>query len=746
MAVIESVDWNMCGEEGCIGSPLSIGGKCWAHANDQDLEAALKRLAEDGLLDGRGVSITAELLARILAAVPRDPKRPNSPMLQQSQFDRVTFGDGARFADVTFGNRAGFSGARFGDGTRFDGARFGDEAEFTGVTFGDGTRFADVTFGNRAGFTGARFGHRTRFSRASFGDDTRFVDATFGDQAGFPDVTFGAAVLFRNTNFGDQAGFAGARFGGEAWFDRARFGDGTRFAETTFGGDARFASATFGGEAWFVGARFGGEAGFARATFRGDASFAEAKFEGHTGFGGTIFEDSAAFNQATFKRNAGFGGATFQGVAWFGEATFKGEAWFAGATFERARTLGPMQASGQVMLDDAIFRQRVRVEIAAAQVTCRRTRFLEGGDLRLRWAQILLDDADFAAPSILSAARPFLNLDEQQFVTGWQQAPGPPRLDGQPWLASLRRADVAGLALGNVDLQVCYFADAHNLDRLRLESGKRFAATPEWKAVETGWAWPPLWWWTRRLVLAEEHQWRARYERGLRQAGWHHGETWPAASGHWVANPTLPLFSDVRGTRVRLVRLLAVRGVHARQRQEELRQRRDQAGEIANLYRALRKGHEDNKDEPGAADFYYGEMELRRKASPPSIERLILWLYWLVSGYGLRAWRAITATLVVLAVFAMLMVTAGFQHPARGQPGSLTTAPATTTRPAATIQASETSVAAAMIYGARTAIGLTRNPQPALTRWGDVLQIAVRIMVPVLLGLAVLSIRGRVRR
>src|SRR6266511_1328087 len=564
MAVIESVDWNMCGEEGCIGSPLSIGGKCWAHANDQDLEAALKRLAEDGLLDGRGVSITAELLARILAAVPRDPKRPNSPMLQQSQFDRATFSDGARFADVTFGNRAGFSGARFGDGTRFD---------------------------------------------------------------------------------------------------RARFGDETRFAETTFGGDARFASATFGGEAWFVGARFGGEAGFARATFRGDASFAEAKFEGHTGFGGTIFEDSAAFNQATFKRNAGFGGATFQGVAWFGEATFKGEAWFAGATFERARTLGPMQASGQVMLDDAIFRQRVRVEIAAAQVTCRRTRFLEGGDLRLRWAQILLDDADFAAPSILSAARPFLNLDEQQFVTGWQQAPGPPRLDGQPWLASLRRADVAGLARGNVDLQVCYFADAHNLDRLRLESGKRFAATPEWKAVETGWAWPPLWWWTRRLVLAEEHQWRARYERGLRQAGWHHGE-----------------------------------------------------------------------------------MELRRKASPPSIERLILWLYWLVSGYGLRAWRAITATLVVLAVFAMLMVTAGFQHPARGQPGSLTTAPATTTRPAATIQASETSVAAAMIYGARTAIGLTRNPQPALTRWGDVLQIAVRIMVPVLLGLAVLSIRGRVRR
>jgi hypothetical protein len=39
-------------------------------------------------------------------------------------------------------------------------------------------------------------------------------------------------------------------------------------------------------------------------------------------------------------------------------------------------------------------------------------------------------------------------------------------------------------------------------------------------------------------------------------------------------------------------------------------------GQIAGLYRALRKGREDLKDEPGAADFYYGEMEMRRRARP----------------------------------------------------------------------------------------------------------------------------------
>jgi hypothetical protein len=46
----------------------------------------------------------------------------------------------------------------------------------------------------------------------------------------------------------------------------------------------------------------------------------------------------------------------------------------------------------------------------------------------------------------------------------------------------------------------------------------------------------------------------------------------------------------------------------------------------------------------------------------------------------------------------------------------------------------------------RTAIGLLPSNQPTLTPWGDAVQIAVRVTVPVLLGLAVLSVRGRVKR
>jgi hypothetical protein len=160
--------------------------------------------------------------------------------------------------------------------------------------------------------------------------------------------------------------------------------------------------------------------------------------------------------------------------------------------------------------------------------------------------------------------------------------------------------------------------------------------------------------------------------------------------------------------------------------------RSQSAREIAALYRALRKGREDQKDEPGSADFYYGEMEMRRAASGFGAERLILNLYWLISGYALRSSRALVAVLAALVVAALLFMAAGFDV----QPP-----PAT---PAAAVAG--TAFPDALLFSARTALGLSSDPPPRLTAWGGVIQIAVRVTVPVLLGLAVLSIRGRVKR
>lgn len=74
-------------------------------------------------------------------------------------------------------------------------------------------------------------------------------------------------------------------------------------------------------------------------------------------------------------------------------------------------------------------------------------------------------------------------------------------------------------------------------------------------------------------------------------------------------------------------------------------------------YRGLRANYESHKNFPDAGHFHYGEMEMRRLASKNWFERTIGSidsLYWLLSGYGERAWRAAIAFFVVLFMFASL--------------------------------------------------------------------------------------------
>jgi uncharacterized protein YjbI with pentapeptide repeats len=551
----------------------------------------------------------------------------------------------------------------------------------------------------------------------------RVLEAFSKEQAGRP--------VFRV-----HARFTRATFPAGADFSRAAFTRGTSFREAVFQGDVRFTGGvTFQGvdslPLSFAGATFAGRAWFDGATFDLRVLFDGVNFQGDVSFAGATFVRRTMFNRATF-----LGDVSFRGV------TIGGNAGFIGATFEQARQLGPLAVGQRFVLDDAVFRQRVRLEAAASEVSCSGTRFLAGVHLRLRWARVVLEDANLAGPSILTGTPVFADLDEGNLERGkkllvWKRlARVAARADGQPWLASLCRADVAGLAVADVDLRACLFTGAHNLDRLRLESPKGFATTPGPQVIR-GWAWPAVWWWTRRQTLAEEHTWRAKFEHGVRQAGWHTDGTWlkPAQPRDLDRHPTAP-GATPRKTSFHLGgRLRRSRAERALRSRQDVPQRREQAREIANLYRALRKGYEDNRNEPGAADFYYGEMELRREATPPSVERAILWLYWLVSGYGLRAWRALAAVVGGLVLGALLLEAVGFAAPRPAAVGAATT----TVSP-------DTSFVGALLYSARTVIGLPHDPQPLLTRWGDVLQISLRITVPVLLGLAVLSIRGRVKR
>jgi len=234
---------------------------------------------------------------------------------------------------------------------------------------------------------------------------------------------------------------------------------------------------------------------------------------------------------------------------------------------------------------------------------------------------------------------------------------------------------VTNLWLSNVDLGMCAFIGAQNVQTLRAE----VAGIPTPRGWHSGWAWPPVWRWTRRNALVEEHGWRA----GTRK-----GQDWtlpPHLAGSAAPDPR----------------------------------------QLAAVYRALREGREVSKDEPGAADFYYGEMEMRRKAlATPWSERFILWWYWLLAGYGLRGLRALGCLLALVAALAVMFSHVGFAdaHP---------------------------SLWNSFVYTAQATLSLESKAVPLtnqLTVTGEILRIVLRLSGPVLLGLAVLSVRNRVKR
>jgi hypothetical protein len=356
-------------------------------------------------------------------------------------------------------------------------------------------------------------------------------------------------------------------------------------------------------------------------------------------------------------------------------------------------------------LDRASFQGAMVIDVATPRLSCRETTFEQGATVRARYAEIVLDGAVFAKPSTLAYAE-----DTFRRSAGDPSGEGPwvdesaLRASGhreRPRLLTLRRVDVSTLVLADVDLSACLVHGAHHLDQLRIEGARPFATTPGAWRLRVGRWWLPVWrCWSRRQTLAEEHHWRAE-------------QPTPAVPGRWarLAQP------DWHGPTCQTPEWVAAQ---TRQHVQRLGPAR-----VAVLYRSLRKAQEDNKDEPGAADFYYGEMEMRRKAhtATPWPERFILWWYWLLAGYGLRGLRAVTALLVVVVGLGLLLQRIGFNG---GDP----------------------SLRDALIYTALTTLSLgARRALAEQVSWaGDGLRIVLRLSGPLLLGLALLSIRNRVKR
>ncbi|MET9582238.1 pentapeptide repeat-containing protein [Streptomyces sp. NPDC006539] len=551
-----------------------------------------------------------------------------------------------------------------------------------------------------------------RFGSATFEDDAWFESATFEGIAWFESATFKGSAGFESATFKDSAGFESATFKDSAGFESATFKGNAWFESATFNGSAVFRSAAFKDNAWFRSATFEGDAGFGAATFKdiawfesaafeGRAWFRSASFEGSVVFGSAAFKGSAWFESATFEGDAGFGAVTFESDAEFGAVTFEGDAWFESATFKQAVTVGPLVCAGRVLLSGATFGGPVTLSFAAQRLECRRTRWSSTADIRLRHATVNFAHAVFEYPLTIAAEPdPFVLADGRQLAeTALANAPDP-----GVRLASLRGVDAAHLVLADVDLSGCLFAGTVHLDQLRLEGACTFDTTPpcvHWRR------WPPVRF-TERRALAEEHHWRASQPGAVR--GWN-----VAVLGAGRAGPL----------------------------------------QLAPVYRALRKAFEDGKHEPGAADFYYGEMEMRRHADDiPRSERSLLTGYWALSGYGLRASRALAWLGAAMLLTIVLLMAVGLPRDIPKQTAT-GTVPAGGGKVTFEIDKDDPENPTGNRFtGERfeRVLSITlnsvvfRSSGQDLTTAGTYIEMTSRLTEPVLLALAVLAIRNRVKR
>ncbi|WP_405085132.1 pentapeptide repeat-containing protein [Microbispora sp. NBC_01389] len=435
----------------------------------------------------------------------------------------------------------------------------------------------------------------------------RFDHVVFPDPARFGEVAFLGDATFDHARFDRLASFYGARFLRNVSFRAARFARELSLHEARVRGHAAFDHATIRGDALFGAARFGGDLP-AGDTPAGDAhacaplpgtpspgtmavrATPTVSFPGvpNVSFEGTQFRGFAAFDAAVFAGAVAFRGARFHRAVSFRGAVCAATAAFEGARFQAAAYLGPM---------------RVGRRLSLAGVRAGAALHVETGGCR-----VILRTADVAGP--LVARLSDADLDLRDAILGGTSAVT--RRAGRLRVTSLDGLDAGALTLTGADLRGCGLGGLRRPERLRLRECL-FAATPGGMRLRLGW--PPVRWWSRRRILADEHLLRG----------------WDPAGPPGPPGPPGPEGSP-------------------------------DAARLAVLYERLRPGVDDART---AADFAFGAMDMRRLGSSRGRARLLLSIHWIASGYGLRTGRAVGWLTLVTALAAGAVCWTAGARPAR---------------------------------------------------------------------------------
>lgn len=557
--------------------------------------------------------------------------------------------------------------------------------DFSGCTFRPGCDFSGLRF-RKTRFNGATFVGGGQFKAVTFASWVKFIDAVFDGPANFDKSTFGHHVSFEGSSFGDFSRIANAKFGNQPSFIFARFGVGCSFRGTSFGYRPKFRGAHFGSDTQFAKAHIGNKAEFQGAHFGANARFVAATFGEATYFDGVGFGDRAQFIAAEFGSGCSLRGLRFAGDVTFQRANFLGDAPFSHSTFSGRADFGEVTVDSSLDFSDARFLVADQLGVIYCGESARLARAVFSNDVFMEFRT------------------PFLSLEDVRLAAGGQaHVDGYVNLRGallgprfglvgrgsNSELLSVENADVRGLSVSGVGLRACRFSGAQHLSGMRLESGASFEAVPtQLLSVQRG-------------AIAEEHLLRRNSEAGAQ------GKWYPAA----CKTPTG--FSTAGSL--------------------------PSEGEVARCYRELRQGREESANSHGASELYYGEMEMRRLTRPSRwtpngllewfSERAILSTYRLTSGYGTRASRAI----LVLAMAVLI--------------GAITVDHFDLVKINMDEQSNrQISFLESIFFVCRAVLLLPTHDSLELRGGGDAVQIMYRLIGPVLLGLAALSLRSRVKR
>ena len=437
---------------------------------------------------------------------------------------------------------------------------------------------------------------------------------------------------------------------------------------------ADFSGATFGAAAGFTGVQFGDCADFSGASFglphsatpdaADGADLAHCRFGHHARFDHTTWHKDADLCFSAFEQ-----GAQFDGLVQHGHLRF------------RDTTFGP---GLYLAVDDADAPHR-HIDFSGAsigpgaQIEVRDRRVGIGFDEAAlgSWTRIVFTSTSNFRDVSLAGARigRGLQLHAHEGMVDLRRVRGESlRVIGEARLISLRNAHLDELTLDRVDLASCHWGGA-SIGRLTLGAGTRFAR------ARVMWVGPS----STRNVLRED-----RWSTG--------GDQLPAPGdegGIWF---------EMDGVSM---------------------------AEVEDRYRAIRTALEQGGNGAAGNDFYYAEMQLRRlsrrfssdRPVPPSAQGVVLQAYWLISGYGLRAWRAVALLLAILTTVALLY---------HGGMASSAAQPVTFRE--------------GLVIAGQQGLSVRPRAGTTLTTGGEALGLLLRVLVPLLLAFAAVALRNRISR